>query len=280
MVHPNARFGGRGNPMPPEVRARIVARRARGATLDEIAREVGVATRTVSRVIADAGGMASAAPRWKDRCPSRLSPAEREEIRSGLDKGDSLRLIAARLGRAPSTISREVAANGGRDGYQAWRADQRAWEQARRPKRRKLDCNDRLGRWVAEQLEQRWSPAQISARLNVEFADDEEMRVSPETIYQTLYLQGRGELRKELAACLRSGRARRRPHGRTPDRERIRDMVMISERPAEIEDRAVPGHWEGDLIIGKDGRTAIVTLVERATRFVMLGALPEGRTAE
>ena len=131
--------------------------------------------------------------------------------------------------------------------------------------------------WLEDEL---WSPTQISAQLRIEFPDDPIMRVSPETIYQSLYVQGRGALRKELAACLRTGRAIRRNHSRLERRGKIPDMVMISERPAEIEDRAVPGHWEGDLIIGKDNASAVGTLVERSTRYVMLLHLPDGYTAE
>jgi IS30 family transposase len=171
-----------------------------------------------------------------------------------------------------------VAANGGREGYRAWRAHQRAREQARRPKAPKLACPELAARvtgWLAEW----WSPVQIAARLRIEFPGDPMMHVSHETIYQALYVQGRGELRRELARCLRAGRAKRRPRGRGENTGRIRDMVMISERPAEAEDRAVPGHWEGDLIIGKDCKSAVGTLVERTTRYVLLLHLPAGRDA-
>jgi IS30 family transposase len=223
------------------------------------------------------------APRWKDRNPRQLSLAEREEISRGLQRGDSFRVIAAVVGRHHSTIGREVNINGGRDAYRAWRADRRACELARRPKQTVFEKCPRLAAFVEEKLALRWSPAQISARLNVEFPDDLEMRVSPETIYQTLFVQGRGGLRKELTACLRSGRTRRRHQRRgsgSVNRGQIPDKVMISDRPAEIEDRAVPGHWEGDLLIGKDGLSAIGTLVERSSRFAMLMALPNGRRAE
>jgi IS30 family transposase len=213
----------------------------------------------------------------------RLSLAEREELSLGLQRGESRRCIAARLGRSPSTICREVNHNGGPAGYRAWRADRRAVVQARRPKPAKLAVCSRLRAVVEDWLELRWSPQQIATMLAVEFPDEPEMRVSHETIYQSLFVQGRGALRKELTVCLRSGRTRRRPH--TPaatrtGRGRIPDMVMISERPAEVADRAVPGHWEGDLLIGKDGGSAIATLVERSTRYVMLLALPHGRNAE
>jgi IS30 family transposase len=187
-------------------------------------------------------------------------------------------VIAARLGKAVSTVSREVAANGGRGAYRAWRAHQRAREQARRPKTPELAC-PRLAVQVALWLEGWWSPQQIARRLRIEFPDDPMMRVSHETIYQALYVQGRGELRRELARCLRTGRAKRRPHGHGENTGQIRDMVMISERPAEAADRAVPDHWEGDLIIGKGCKSAVGTLVERSTRFVLLLHLPDGRDA-
>jgi IS30 family transposase len=159
-------------------------------------------------------------------------------------------------------------------------AHRRAAERARRPKLTKLASSVELCARVIADLEAWWSPEQIACRLADEFGNDASMRVSHETIYKSLYVQGRGELRRELARCLRSGRAKRRPQGRTNTGARITDMVMISERPAEVEDRAVPGHWEGDLILGKDGTSAIGTLVERATRYVLLLHLPHGRSAE
>ncbi len=216
-----------------------------------------------------------------DPSPTRLSATEREEIRSGLDGGDSFRAIAARLGRAPSTISREVNANGGRDAYRGWRAHRRASDQARRPKIAKLAGCPRLRAQVETWLEEElWSPACISAQLRIEFPDDPIMRVSPETIYQSLYVQGPGALRKELAACLRTGRAIRRNRSRLERLGPIPDMVIISQRPPEIEDRVVPGHWEGDLIIGAGNPSAVGTLVERATRYVMLLHLERNHTAE
>lgn len=212
--------------------------------------------------------------------PLRLSLGEREEISRGLAGGESLRCIAGRLGRAPSTVSREVAANGGREGYRATRAHRASRHRARRPKPAKLAENPALAAAVTEKLEEWWSPRQISDWLVDTYPEDEGMRVSHETIYQSLFIQGRGALRKELWRCLRSGRAVRRPQGRPASTKgQIRDMVMISERPAEIEDRAVPGHWEGDLILGKNN-TAIGTLVERWSRYVVLFPLPNGRKAE
>jgi IS30 family transposase len=263
----------------PEDRKRIIGLVADGMSAVEVAREVARSAGFVHRVVREAGGVARRLD-W-DPSPARLSAAEREEIRSGLDAGESFRGIARGLGRAPSTVCREVNANGGRDGYAGWRAHRRAGDFARRPKVAKLAGCRRLRAqvegWLAEEL---WSPTQISVMLRHEFPDDPMMRVSPETIYQSLYVQGRGALRKELTACLRTGRAIRRNRGRTDQRGRIPDMVMISERPAEAADRAVPGHWEGDLIIGKNGKSAVGTLVERSTRYVMLLHLPDTHTAE
>jgi IS30 family transposase len=179
--------------------------------------------------------------------------------------GESFTVIAARLGKAVSTVSREVAANGARGAYRAWRAHQRARAQARRPKIPKLAC-PQLAAQVTRWLEEWWSPQQISRRLRIEFPGDPMMWVSHETIYQALYVQGRGELRRELARCLRTGRAKRRARGRGGRSSPIKDMVMISERPAEADDRAVPGPWQGDLLIGKDCRSAVGTPVERGTR--------------
>jgi IS30 family transposase len=210
-----------------------------------------------------------------------LSLAEREEIAVGLAAGDGVRVIAARLGRAPSTVSREVRRNClYRGGYRATSAQRRAEDRAARPKQARLARSAGLREWVQARLDERWSPEQISAMLVREFPEDPEMRVSHETIYQSIYVQGRGALRKELAACLRTGRALRKPRRTAGERRgRIPGMVMISERPAEVEDRAVPGHWEGDLIIGS-GSSAIGTLVERSTRFVLLLHLPHGHGAD
>jgi transposase, IS30 family len=174
-----------------------------------------------------------------------------------------------------------VAVGGGQrrpGACRAWRAQQRARQQARRPKTPKLAC-PQLAAQVTGWLEEWWSPQQISRRLRIEFPGDPMMWVSHETIYQALYVQGRGELRRELARCLRTGRAKRRARGRDGHASPIKDMVMIRERPAEADDRAVPGHWEGDLLIGKDCRSAVGTLVERTTRYVLLLHLPHGRDA-
>jgi IS30 family transposase len=220
---------------------------------------------------------------WLERAGSGrcLSRREREEIACGVRAGESLRLIARRLGRSASTVSREVGRNGGRVRYRGWRAERAAWQRARRPKRHKLAADPVLWGVVRAMLEQAWSPQQVSARLRVEFPHDDRMRISHEAIYQALYVQGRGALRNELSTALRSGRARRLPRGhKRGTHDRIKGLVPISERPAEADDRAVPGHWEGDLILGKDGASQIGTLVERSTRFLLLVELRHGRTAE
>jgi transposase, IS30 family len=210
-----------------------------------------------------------------------LSLAEREEIAVGVAARKSLREIARELGRPASTVSREIARNSSAAGsYRATAAQARAEARARRPKEAKLAGSDELRCWVQGKLRKRWSPEQVSRRLAAEFPDRPEMRVSHETIYQSLYVQGRGALRRELAASLRTGRALRRPRRTDGERRgKIAGMVNISERPAEAADRAVPGHWEGDLLVGAHGRSAIGTLVERATRFTMLVPLPAGRDA-
>ncbi len=220
-------------------------------------------------------------PRVRRRSSGHLSLVEREEISRGVAVGDSLRSIGARIGRAPSTISRELARNGGRDGYRAHRADRAAIRRARRPKPSKLATNPGLRQVVEDLLEEWWSPQQVARWLRRAYPEDQEMWVSHETIYLSLFIQGKGALRRELTDCLRTGRAYRRPKTkRAPSgKGQIVDPVMISERPAEVEDRAVPGHWEGDLLMGKR-MTAIGTLVERRSRYVMLFALPDGNTAQ
>jgi IS30 family transposase len=216
-----------------------------------------------------------------NRSPFRLSLAEREEISRGLAAGDSLRAIAGRLCRAPSTVSREVARNGGRGCYRACNADRVAVRNMCRPKVAKLARCRRLRAVVEAKLELRWSPQQIASWLSLEFPDDAEMRVSHETIYQSLFVQSRGALRKELSRYLRMKRSVRRPGGKPPNtgQSHIPAMVNIRERPAEADDRAVPGHWEGDLIYGQ-GPGVVATLVERHSRFVMLVGLPETHRAD
>jgi IS30 family transposase len=250
---------------------------ASGERLEAVATAVGRNVRTVQGVLLRAGGLP---PRPSRRSPLRLSPAEREEISRGLLAGESCRSISRTLGRAPATVSREVRANGGRQRYRAWRAELARDRRARRPRRARLARDPRLRRLVEQLLGERWSPQQIAQRLRHDHPDDPEMWVSHETIYQSLFVQGRGALRADLTRCLRTGRVRRRPASRLKPTGQLRDMVLISERPAEVEDRAVPGHWEGDLIIGKLNRSAIGTLVERQTRYVLLVALPGGRSPE
>ncbi len=225
-----------------------------------------------------------------------LAFAEREEIFAGVERGDSLRRIAQQLGRAPSTVLRELRRNmrhpyrprsrpergPGAPRTRAWdyrpsRAQRRAERLAARPKPAKLAQQPRLRELVQAKLRERLSPQQVAAELRREFPDQPEMWVSHEAIYQSIYVQGRGALRRELAVCLRTGRALRRPRRTSRERRaRIPGMVNISERPAEVEDRAVPGHWEGDLILGQHSQSAIGTLVERSTRYVMLLHLPTG----
>ncbi|MEO5617947.1 MAG: IS30 family transposase, partial [Candidatus Eisenbacteria bacterium] len=248
-----------------------------GETHKAAATAVGCSAKSVQRLLAKTGGVKS---RATPQAVLRLSLAEREEISRGLLAGETCHRIATRLGRSPSTISREVATGGRRDRYRAWQAEERARQRVRRPKIAKLASSPRLRREVERLLRLRWSPQQIAARLVLEYPDDPEMRVSHETIYQSLFVQGRGALRRELTRCLRTGRAQRRPRGRTHGGGHLLNMVLISERPAEIADRAVPGHWEGDLVLGKGGQSAIGTLVERQTRFVMLLNLNKGRLAE
>ncbi|MDQ3150640.1 MAG: IS30 family transposase, partial [Actinomycetota bacterium] len=210
-----------------------------------------------------------------------LTVEERDEILRGICESLSNHSIAAGLGRNQSVISREITRNGGRDGYRVHPAQKRYETLTSRPKTRKLEDNERLHDAVAEKLRDDFSPEQISGRLKQDHPDDPVMRVSHETIYQALFLQARGELRTQLKLALRTGRARRVPRGSTrPKQARIAGMVNVSERPAEATDRAVPGHWEGDLIIGKGGKSQIATLVERHSRVVMLARIPYDRCAD
>jgi IS30 family transposase len=231
-------------------------------------------------VLNAAGGTPSRRSRRRPRSPLRLSLVEREEIRAGIAAGDTFRAIARRIGRAPSTVSREVGGVPGRERYRATVADDRACERALRPKPSKLACNARLRRAVTQMLARRFSPQQISATLKRTHPHDPELHIAPETIYQSLYVQGRGRLRKDLARYLRTGRTKRKPRRGPTGQGHIPAMVSISKRPAEVEDRAVPGHWEGDLIVGKQGRSFIGTLVERHTRYVMLAELGSDSTTE
>jgi transposase, IS30 family len=261
--------------LPSDVRRRIIGLAAAGRTYGEIVAELDVGQGTVGRVVRSCGGVFRK-EQWATS-PARLSLDDRVEIAVGLEAGLTFSAIAARVRRAVSTVSREVNGHGGRRGYRPVAAHRAACQAARRPKPTKLASSPQLCARVVADLERLWSPQQIARRLRDEFPDAPELWVSHETIYKSLYVQGRGELRRELARCLRTGRAQRRRPGRSDTRGRLTDMVLISERPAEIEDRAVPGHWEGDLIIGKDGKSAIATLVERSTRYVMLARVTDQR---
>jgi IS30 family transposase len=262
----------------PAVEDEIWARLRAGHAAKPTARALGLSTSGVRGYLERCGGIRPAARR---RSTGRLSLMEREEISRGLAAGLSLRAIAVGLGRAPSTVSREVAGHGGRRGYRAARADQQAWSRARRRKPCKLATRPVLRDIVAGKLADRWSPQQIAGWLKTTYPNDVEMQVSHETIYRTLFIQSRGALRKQLTAHLRTGRVIRRPAGtRLPDGRGGRPGILnISERPAEADDRAVPGHWEGDLVFGKR-MSPVATLVERSTRFVMLVALPSGHKAD
>ncbi len=261
-----------------EAKARIALLWAEGASRSLMREEVGVSRHVVLRQIRR---LERRPPPEPARSRLRFSLVEREEISRGLAAGESLRSIAGRLGRAPSSVSREVVRNGGRRRYRACRADRDALRRAHRPKPAKLATCARLRRVVEAKLALRWSPQEISGWLVRTFPDDPELRVSHETIYLSLFVQSRGALRKELTRYLRRGQATRRPRGHTVmhGQGQIRQMVNIRERPADVEDRAVPGHWEGDLLCGSAG-TAIATLVERKTRFVMLLALPTNHRAD
>jgi IS30 family transposase len=240
-----------------------------GERVVDVVSALGVSGSSVYRILDEA----VLARRRVAHSPHRLSFGERERISRGVAAGESGRAIARALGRAPSTVCREIGACGGRERYRALRAERRAQAMARRPKPTKLSGSARLLGAVQAGLGEGWSPQQISARLRRDYPHDREMRISHETIYLSLYVQSRGELRRQLTAQLRTGRTKRKPHGRPVRRGRIPEMLMISERPAEIEDRALPGAWEGDLIMGAHGRSAVATLVERHTRYVLLAHL-------
>jgi IS30 family transposase len=240
-----------------------------GQSLSEIGRALGKHPGSIHGVVASKGGIV---PAERKRAPGSLTMEEREEISRGLAYGESFRAIARRLGRPPSTISREVGRHGGRMGYRATKAEERAWENARRPKQCLLARQPELRDLVAAKLADDWSPQQISGWLKSDLIDQEDMYVSHETIYRSLFIQARGVLKKELVGHLRRRRMMRRSKKASAEgqpRGQIRDAVSIRERPAEVEDRAVLGHWEGDLITGSHN-SHIATLVERRSRYVML----------
>jgi len=249
-----------------------------GWTLRQIAKLFDRGGGSVGGILAQTGGIR---PPERRRCATVLTVAEREEISRALMAGQSMRSIAARLGRAPSTISREIGRNGGRDGYRATLADQAAWERALRPKLCKLAKNRVLAGVVADMLRMLWSPEQIAGWLQHTYPHDQDLHVSHETIYRSLFIQARGALKKELLEHLRRTRGMRRSRSytqKTAIHGQIVDAVSISERPASVDDRAVPGHWEGDLVFGS-GNSQIATLVERQTRYVMLLKL-EGKDSQ
>jgi len=248
-----------------------------GVSLNEIGRMFDRGHSSVQRILAETGGIR---PPQRRRSRQALSLAEREEISRGIVAGRSLRSIASSLGRAPSTVSRELRRNGGRRRYRANQADQAAWDRAKRPKTCKLVTNRALARVVASKLQLEWAPDQIAGWLKRTYPGNEAMQVSHETIYKSLFIQARGALKKELLQYLRKSRAMRRSRHKTLKGEglgQITNTVSIRERPAEAEDRAVPGHWEGDLLFGSNN-SQIATLVERQTRYVMLVRVPSKDT--
>jgi IS30 family transposase len=252
----------------------VWARWRQGESLRLIARRLGKRGPSVRAFVHQSGGVQHQPPRRAPRC---LTMSEREEISRGVAAGEPCRQIAARLGRAPSTVSRELARNGGRHRYRAQAADAAAFGRAQRPKPAKLVTEPRLRAVVEAKLTLRWSPEQIAGWLPLAYPQDPVMRVSHETIYLSLFVQSRGALRRELQRCLRTGRAMRHSRAkRLPQgRGQLRDTLHISQRPPEAADRAVPGHWEGDLVFGRRP-SAVGALVERHSRYVVLFPLPEG----
>lgn len=241
----------------------------KGESLQQIAQLFDRNHSSVSRILAETGGIR---PAQRCRSPLALSLIEREEISRSLVAGQSIRSIALQLGRAPSTVSREIKRNGGQGSYRATQADEAAWDRAHRPKHCKLAQNRDLARVVAGKLQCQWAPQQIAGWLKHTYPCDEDYHVSHETIYRSLFIQARGALKKELLQHLRRTRAMRRSRHhtqKTDNHGKITNTVSISERPASVEDRAVPGHWEGDLMFGSL-KNQIATLVERQTRYVML----------
>jgi IS30 family transposase len=266
--------------MVPEVYQVFWAAMTRGEFITDAAAEAGTYRKQGTRWLFAAGGVRPRRGRdLKGRC---LMLPQREEIALGRARGESIRAIAATIGRSPSTVSRELRRNTDAQGrYRATTAHALAYVRASRPKPAKLVTNLRLRGKVEADLAKKYSPEQIAGRLKVDFPDQPEMQVSTETIYQSLYVQSRGALKHELTRYLRTGRAVRRPSRKVGQRKnRIPNMINIAERPAEADDRAIPGHWEGDLIIGRKNLSAIGTLVERTTNYTMLLHLPDGYTPE
>ena len=252
---------------------------SRGLNTNEIALELRRAYSSVATVIKTAGGIRPVEPH---RAPSRLSASEREEISRGISSRETFAVIAERIGRSTSTVSREVAINGGRSRYRAHRADHAATLRARRPKKTKLACSHLLRQEVGSRLDQNWSPQQISASLRQAFPDDPAMWISHESIYQALFVKERAVFPPNAHRFLHTGRPRRRARRnfRAEKRGKNPHMVMISQRPSEVDDRKIAGHWEGDLIMGRGHRRAIGTMVERTSRFVLLLDLVDGYSAD
>jgi transposase, IS30 family len=265
---------GRYRLLTPTERTAIEARFRAGAWVREVMAEFGVPHTSACRIQNEA-----ALARRRVVCsPHRLSFEERERIFVGVCRGESDSEIARAIGRHRATVGRELRRCAERRQYRPLRAARVARALARRPKPTKLQTSPRLLSAVEEGLQRRWSPQQISARLKLDHPDDEGMRISHETIYRSLYVQSRGELRRQLTASLRTGRSTRRSRRRIGARGGIAEMVPIAERPPEVDERRVPGHWEGDLLIGAQGKSAIATLVERQTRYVLLARLGRDRT--
>jgi IS30 family transposase len=249
-----------------------------GEPLVDIARALDRERTRLGDIVADAGGVAPS-PRRRSRLA--LSVSEREEISRGLARREGVRQIAQRLQRAPSTISREIRRHGGRGAYRAQRADRRAWRRACRPKVRRLASLAPLRRMVADKLAHQWSPQQITGWLRTTFPSDPHLQVSHETIYRSLFVQSRGVLKRTLAQHLRQPRLRRQAQAARHvghQAGRIVGAVSIRQRPADVEDRAVPGHWEGDLLMGAHRASQVATLVERQSRYVILVRVPKADT--
>jgi IS30 family transposase len=271
----------KGHPLSETAKDRIWELRAKGLSEREIARQLRFGINTVSHYLRAVGGIRPKRRRRAERC---LTADEREEISRGIARDHSDRAIGRALGRSHTTIGREIDRCGGRQHYRAHVAEREAWRRSRRPRPTKIELCSELRRVVEERLEDDNSPEQIAGWLRLAYPDNESMQVSHETIYRALYVQGRGALKRELTRHLRRGRSKRYARSQSSKRSgqgKLTEMVMIAERPPEVDDRAVPGHWEGDLVMGnRQSPAAIATLVERQTRYLQLVALPEGTEAE